>query len=279
MGLVLCCAMAPARVQAQAPEEPSKSDCLSSFEDAQRLRLEHKLREARGRAEVCSHASCPAVIRSDCGKWVDELGKEIPRVLVNARFHDGSPASGVRILVDGEVRSESGNASALEVNPGPHEVRLEHDDLDPVVQKVTVAAGEEKRLDLRFPAPGQTEGVGDAEAGTSGSATPPAVYAFAGLGALAVGGFAYFGMKGRSKQSDLEDCRPNCSAADAEAMRNDYLFADVFLGVGALSLGFAGWLLMRDGDAKASTSLEAGGTAVDVRAVSGGAVGSVCGTF
>jgi hypothetical protein len=77
------------------------------------------------------------------------------------------------------------------------------------------------------------------------SSAPPAerrpipwyAYATAGLGVVAAGGFAAFAIAGASGKSDLEQCRPDCSASDISDVRARFITADVFLGVSLVALG------------------------------------------
>ena len=68
-------------------------------------------------------------------------------------------------------------------------------------------------------------------------------YGLAGLGAAALGSFAFFAITGKSDENDLHDsCSPNCPEDDVDAVRTKYLVADISLGVGIASLGAATWL-------------------------------------
>ena len=73
--------------------------------------------------------------------------------------------------------------------------------------------------------------------------TPWPVFAVGGLGIAAMGSFAFFGLRGYREEVSLESsCAPRCAPGSDDAMRRDYLVADIALGVGVLSLVAAAWL-------------------------------------
>jgi hypothetical protein len=67
-------------------------------------------------------------------------------------------------------------------------------------------------------------------------------------GVLALGSFAYFGLAGRSIESDLDRCVPYCQKDDVDRMRARYLVADLSLVVAAGSLGVGAYLFLRGHD-------------------------------
>ena len=58
--------------------DPTTIDCLSATEGSLKLRSEHKLRSARAQLLVCASPSCPADIRTECARRVDEVNVAIP---------------------------------------------------------------------------------------------------------------------------------------------------------------------------------------------------------
>jgi hypothetical protein len=79
--------------------------------------------------------------------------------------------------------------------------------------------------------------------GTSAPARPPlgprrtAALAAGVVGGLGAVGFAYFGLSARSADVGLDACTPNCEPSKVDAIKRDYVMANVSLG-----LGFAGAL-------------------------------------
>ncbi len=77
---------------------------------------------------------------------------------------------------------------------------------------------------------------------TQPSKPPVVAYVLAGVGVAALGGFAAFAITGKSAQSAMDGCKPNCTRAQLDKMRLRYLLADISLGVGVVSLGAGGYL-------------------------------------
>ena len=70
----------------------------------------------------------------------------------------------------------------------------------------------------------------------------PVAYPLAGLGVVALGSFAVFGLQGRADAADLRaGCGATASCTDDQvgAVRSKYLIADISLGVGIVALGAA----------------------------------------
>jgi hypothetical protein len=93
------------------------------------------------------------------------------------------------------------------------------------------------------------------------------VWALGGVAVVGLAGFVGFGISGRSQQSDLDDCKPNCSQGDVDDMKRTYLFADIALGVAAIAGGAAAYFYFTD---QKKTETE-GGAFVSVRPAPRGA--------
>lgn len=214
---------------------PAAADdaCLSSYEKAQRLRLDKKLLAAKSELLVCARAECPQVLRRDCSTWLGEVDAALPSVVVAARA-GSAEVTDVRVLVDGRALAESLDGSALSLDPGQRLFRFERAGAAAVEQKVLIRAGEKnRRLEVDF---GGTTERAEAEP----SRLP--VYALLGVGAVALGSFSYFALESHSKRQDLESCKGHCAEADVDAVQRDQLIADVSLGVGLVALGVAAYL-------------------------------------
>jgi hypothetical protein len=70
--------------------EPSIKECLASSEASLKLANDYKLRAERAQLLVCSAASCPAEIRKECLKQVDEVNVAIPSVVFDVKDPDGN---------------------------------------------------------------------------------------------------------------------------------------------------------------------------------------------
>src|SRR5204862_277397 len=72
-------------------------------------------------------------------------------------------------------------------------------------------------------------------------------YSLIGSGVLAMSGFVAFGAWGYSEKRDLQrSCAPFCQSNEVDQVRTKYLVADACLAAGALSLGLATYLFLRE---------------------------------
>src|SRR5271165_2147015 len=69
-------------------DDPTLADCITANESSIALRRQHKLRAARAQLLVCSAASCPEEIRSECVRRVTDVNVAMPTIVFNAK--DGS---------------------------------------------------------------------------------------------------------------------------------------------------------------------------------------------
>jgi hypothetical protein len=223
---------------------PTKGECAAAHQEAQRLRQERSLRAARQRLLVCSREPCPAVVQAECVPWLADVERAMPSVVFEARLPDGSDASDTRVRVDGALVQERLDGRAIDLDPGEHVVRFERADRAPVERRVVVAEGEKARvlrLDLLPPPPAPVPAPAPlpAPAPPETAPMPWTFYALGGAGLIAFGGFAIFGLAGLRGERDLEDCSPNCAASRIDAVRRDYVVADVFLAASVVAVSAA----------------------------------------
>jgi hypothetical protein len=237
----LLVAIAPALAGAD-----DKSDCVDAHAEAQLLRRSGRIGAARARLVACSVASCPALVARDCTQWLSELDAEQPTVVLAAHDETGRDVAAVRVTIDGQPLATQLDGRPLDVDPGRHVVRGEFSGGRSVEITVVVRATEKDRvIRLDLPAaPPPSVPPPQAEAPRAG---PPVVtYVLAGVGALALGSFAYFGLSGKFEESHLAStCRPNCAEDDIRGVRRSYLAADVSLGVALVAIGVATWFALQ----------------------------------
>jgi hypothetical protein len=220
--------------------EPTRDQCLEAHRNAQQLKQSARFLEAQEHLQVCSSASCPGAIISDCGDWITELERITPSVVFEVRL-DGKVTFDATVSVDGEVVTDK--VHAYKVNPGPHVVRVELPPFEPREEQVVLPEGQRMRL-LSFEFSSQP-----AEAAAPPPAAPvtaPAplerptpfiVYPLLGLGVAGLGSFGVFSYLGKSEQDELErSCKPDCTSTDLETMKRYYLIGDISAGVGAAAL-------------------------------------------
>ncbi|MCC6646093.1 MAG: hypothetical protein IT374_11045 [Polyangiaceae bacterium] len=262
---------------------PTKLACVEAHGDGQAQRKAGKVLAARDRFLVCADEACPAVVRKECLAWAQEVDGEAASFVVDASLDDAQ-TSAVVVSIDGRIVARQLDGRPITADPGPHALRFETTGAPAIEQQVTLLTGEKhRRLPVAFrrqpatPSPATTPSAApDAplvavSPAPSRSALP---LVFGGVGAVGVAGFAYFGLAASRKKSDLDDrgCKPACPRGDVDAVKRDYLFANVSLGVGVLGLGVATYLLV----GRASKPERA---ALVVAPTRDGAVGGVVGAF
>jgi hypothetical protein len=235
--------------------DDEQAECIAAADQAQVLRSAHKLRDARVQLLKCASPTCPAVIGSDCTQWLSEVDAVLPSVVIRAYYPAGGDAVDVRVLVDGEELAHRLEGLALSVNPGIHLFRYELAGMRPVEERMVIREGEKLRaLTVKFePAlvttdtrPGRSETTLDTAPSRAKRATLP-YYVLAGVGVVALGSYAYFGLRGLSERSDLAagcGATHTCSDAQVDPIRTKFAVADISLAVGLVSLGVATWLFL-----------------------------------
>jgi hypothetical protein len=256
--------LAGAENNASPPPEAAaevKNRCADAYEATQRERAVGHLLAARSAGIFCAQASCPDVLREDCAKWASEIVASIPSLVLEARSPSGELLSDVHVQADGAPFSDRLDGRSREVDPGRHRFRFEAAGFVPTERELVVVEGHEtQRLSVTLapeaeptlpPPPRQH--------------VPAASYALAGVGVLGLASFAYFGLSGNARKSDLSGCEPDCSRSLRSPIQRDYLVADVSLGVSLVSFGVSAWLALASRRAPREPALE-------VRAGSQGAV-------
>ncbi len=203
------------------------------------------------------------MIRRDCTAWLEKVGVQIPSIVLGARDADGHDVLDAIVTVDGQPLDRA-RGGPIELNPGPHVIRWESAGQPPVEMRVALRPQEKSRqviatigssasgaatiansaaTSTRELAPTGAEKTTDA---TPRPGLPVATYVFGGVGVVALGAFAYFGLRARRDSNALHDgCAPACAHDDVTALKTKLVLADVALGVGALSLGAATFFALR----------------------------------
>lgn len=83
--------------------DPSVAECLSASNTSAQLRIDHKLRQARERLRTCVSQNCPAEIRAECTKRMDQVTLEIPTIVFEVKDGGGQELSAVKVTMDDEV--------------------------------------------------------------------------------------------------------------------------------------------------------------------------------
>ncbi len=254
----------PLVLAAPASAAESPAQCLAAYEDAQVLRRQGDLVRSAEQLLSCGGPACPVRMQRDCQRWWDEVQRSLPTVVFRVRGPDGEALPGATIAIDGAAPRPL-DGRALQMNPGQHQVVFAHDGYEPLRTPVFITEGEKlephdisllplggtpasvtpsSALRLRrvlSPAPdGTAAGREPAQRSWAGPIAAGAVAALGGVG------LAYFGSSARGGEDALDRCTPDCGQGSIDAVKRDYLFANLSLGVGVAALLGAGLMLLLD---------------------------------
>jgi hypothetical protein len=240
-----------------ASAEDARS-CIAAADDGQRIRDQGKLIDARSQFARCANEKCPAEIRKACASWLADLDQRQPLVVLAARDSHGQDLVQVHVTMDGAQLTDTLDGRAIPVDPGPHTFRFEAPPALPSEQTIVARERDKTRV--------VNVVMGDAaEAHVAATPVPvpvlPApetpsvdrtpVYLLGGVGVLALGSFAYFGVTGQHDKNALANsCAPShsCAQDDVSAAHTKLIVADASLAVGVVALAVATvWLLRSSG--------------------------------
>jgi hypothetical protein len=219
-----------AALAASAPALALADDeaCLAAHADGQRARKQGQLIQARRNLLVCAAAGCPSLVTADCATWVAEVERDIPSLLPVLRDADGRELVEVHVSVDGRPARDRIDGVPIEVDPGPHRVRLETSDAAVDVEVVARAGEKNRVVSAQLPR---------AAASSDDLRTAAWVTGGVGVGALAL--FGALAIAGQVRYDELDACRPRCAEEDEEGVATTFLIADLSLGVGLAAVGAA----------------------------------------
>jgi hypothetical protein len=214
-------------------DPPTKDQCFDAYEQAQRLRKAYKLRAAHEQLITCGAESCPAFVRQDCAKWLGEVETSTPTIVVLARRADGSAIEGARATLDGGPFADSLDGRAVAVDPGSHDLRCEAEGAAMQTRIVVAEGVKNQPFFVTFgPAPAPIERP--APRATRGG-PPTATWVLGGIAVLGAVSFTAFAVGGRQVQA----CAPDCTRSQVDALRRDYLVADISWITGLVAAGAA----------------------------------------
>ncbi|MFO0565877.1 MAG: hypothetical protein U0263_09450 [Polyangiaceae bacterium] len=276
----------------------TKAECAKAYESSQEQRSSGKLRAARESLVTCSQAGCPNFIKKDCAKWLSEVEGSIPTVVFSAKAGNAD-LTDVKVSLGDQTLAESLDGKAVSIDPGTHTFVFESEKYGKRELKFVVKEGQKAQsVEISFEAAGggkkdvPTEGgtpetpSGGGDSGVKVDSSEPGGkktlgFVLLGVGAVGVGGFAFFGLTGKSDEKKL-DCADSktCTDSDLDPIKKKYLYADISLGVGLVSLGVGTYLLATSGGgAKQGKTRKLPPVAFDVAPRPGGGFASVFGAF
>jgi hypothetical protein len=209
------------------------SECVAAHADGQLLKNQGRLLAAKVRFTECRAESCPALVREECLAFEQSVDQALPSVVGAALDEHGNSTSEATLSVDGSTPAPL-DGRTLTLDPGRHHFVFQRADGQKRELDVVLSESERERRVLADFRPPPSSATTSSEHGGARAA----VFVSAGVAALALGSFTYFGLSGRAIQSDLDRCKPNCqNRDDLDRMQARYLAADISLGAALVSLG------------------------------------------
>ena len=139
---VITMAMASASL---AYADITKDQCVDANAKGQDLRRDGKLAQAREQLRRCSDAACPAIVRSDCTKRLDDLESAQPSIVFDVKDPSGADVFDVKVSMDGQPLADRLDGKPIDVDPGPHTFTFESAGKPPVTGKLLIKEGEARR--------------------------------------------------------------------------------------------------------------------------------------
>ena len=263
---------AVAVVTAPARADVTRTQCIQSNGQAQSLRRDGRLAEARDQLRSCSDPKCPKTVATDCIKRLDELEAAQPTIVFDVKDGSGADVEVVKVSVDGRPLADKIDGTPFQVDPGDHAFTFELESQAPVTEHFVLTEGQKGRHErvqigappvpaVASPAPSpppEPEAVQPPPAGL-GTSKKIAI----GLGAAGVAGVAagaVFGILASSRwHAQQRDCASstNCpdhaqAVSDHNAMTTEGTVSTVaFIAGGALLAAGVTLFLVKPGEATA----------------------------
>lgn len=215
----------------------TKEACRDAFEESQTQRASGALLEARSLLRVCASASCPSFIQVECLEWLTQVERAVPSVVLIVNTESGDLA-GFAATMDGKPFTPELEGKPVEVDPGVHHFEFTLPGRPTIKRREVVLEGDKSRaIEVRWQAPVKQQVLPPPEPRVAmHRPIPPLVYAAAATAMVGAAGFATFGLLGRSKQGELDSCRPFCTGDQTGPVRSNYLLANISLGVSAAAV-------------------------------------------
>ncbi|MGE0323750.1 MAG: hypothetical protein AB7S68_15670 [Polyangiaceae bacterium] len=241
----------------------SVDQCLDASERGQRERDGGELKSARESFVTCSNQACPRVVQKDCVAWLNDVERRVPSLVLRVRDPDGNDIAEVQLRIDDAQEAQTLDGNALVMDPGKRVFHFERAGYVSQSQEIVVREGEQARLvdvvlvplAAQHSADAGSRAVGPKDAG---GGVPTLAWVLGGVGVVALGSYAYFGLQAKSERDDLDSCKPTCPEADVDSARSKWLLSNVSCGVGVVALGAAVWISLDRPSGVATSTTRAG---------------------
>lgn len=199
--------------------------CNAPYQATQIARRERRIGDARAAAAACQ-AKCPTEFGQECAAWAKELSSLQPSIVVEVVDAAGSRVAGARVSLDGKSVAAG---VEIEEEPGSHSVSVEVPEQPALRQTFDLNLGE-KRKAVRLSIVSNEEPA---------PFPPIGAWVFGGFGLAHLVQWGVLAGVGKSKEGDLDACKPACTQEEVDEVETLYLGADIGLGLAAGCLGVA----------------------------------------
>jgi hypothetical protein len=238
----------------------TKDQCIDANTQAQSSRRDGKFDAARTQLRTCADPACPAIIRDDCTRRLDDLEKAQPTIIFDAKDGSGHDLVAVTVTVDGQPFATKLEGRGMRVDAGAHTFVFTVPGQPDVQKSYVIKEGEKDRQERVIigaaAAPVPVPAPAPAPAPAALPSTPPDQSSEGGMGTrkkigiaiggagvvgLAVGGvFGFLTISAAGKQKT--DCASpiNCAnypqaSSDHSTAQTDGMISNVaFIAGGAL---------------------------------------------
>lgn len=236
-------------VSGASAAEPSVDQCLDASERGQRQRDNGELKAARESFVSCSNQACPAVVQKDCVSWLGDVERRLPTLVLSVKDPQGNDLGEVELRLDDAPERQTLDGSALVMDPGKRTFHFSRKGFKRQSLDVVVREGERARIvEVVLEPVGGAAPPGSAIAGPAagpkdtGGGVPAAAWVLGGLGVIALGSYAYFGIQAQAERDDLDSCKPTCPESDVDSAKTKWLASNVSFGVAVVAIGVAVWI-------------------------------------
>jgi hypothetical protein len=271
--LASACALTASATTARADD---KSDCAAAYTAGQAQRDSGEFTRARESLALCARPVCKEWMVAECARWLDDVERRQPTVVLFADGAHGELVDIVRVDLDeGKPFAKELDGRALALDPGRHTLAFVARDGTTVSVTKVIAEGQKAvaiKATFETTAVAATPAAVDASASVEPTSRPwrTAGWIMGGVGVagLSVGGI--FGLVALNKKSSSHcDASNVCDAGTSSGIKSAALLSDVgFVAGSVLLAGGAAILLFGPGKRDARTGLNVS----PVVAASGGGV-------
>jgi hypothetical protein len=264
--LVVAAALGFATLANPRAAQADAAACMQAHASAQREQKAGRLKAASQEFMACgSDESCPERVRNDCVERYAAVEKLVPTVILSLTDAQGKDVTSAQVFSNGALLASELDGRAIALEPGRHAFRFVLPSGEEVTSEVVVREGEKNRVVTAKLAAATADAAAEpppastvqAEAiAPRDTALPAGFWIASGVGVAALASFTTFAVIGRKKHESLAECSPDCSPSrqdDYDALKRNYLIADISLGAAAVSFGVATVLFLTSGSRERPT--------------------------